>query len=148
MASLKRQNPKAFEQLSVKLKELDGLELRVGWFESPRYEDGTPVAGVAAVQEFGAHINHPGGTPYAIGPDGRAVFVSNNLPLAAKLPKTKPHQIVIPPRPFMRPTVERERNNWMSLLAAGARAIARGGRTGAQVMDAFGSKVAGDIAKS
>lgn len=27
---------------------------RVGWFESARYEDGTPVAGVAAVHELGS----------------------------------------------------------------------------------------------
>lgn len=27
---------------------------RMGWFESSKYEDGTPVAGVMAVQEFGS----------------------------------------------------------------------------------------------
>lgn len=34
-------------------KELDGAECRVGWFESAKYADGTPVAYVASIQEFG-----------------------------------------------------------------------------------------------
>ena len=36
---------------------IDGLgraKGRVGWFSSAKYEDGTPVAGVMAVQEFGS----------------------------------------------------------------------------------------------
>lgn len=39
------------------LTELDGLEAKVGWFESAHYKDGTPVAYVATIQEFGTdHI--------------------------------------------------------------------------------------------
>lgn len=45
---------KAFEKLDLKLKELAGIEGRVGWFESARYEDGTPVAYVMAIQELGS----------------------------------------------------------------------------------------------
>lgn len=33
---------------------LDATEAKVGWFESARTEDGKPVAGIAAVQEFGS----------------------------------------------------------------------------------------------
>lgn len=33
--------------------ELKGKEVRVGWFESAVYEDGTPVAYVATIQEYG-----------------------------------------------------------------------------------------------
>lgn len=36
------------------LDGLDGLEGKVGWFESARYKDGTPVAYVAAIHEHGA----------------------------------------------------------------------------------------------
>jgi len=42
------------ESLRIRIKELDKLKLAVGWFESARYDDQTPVAGVAAVQEFGS----------------------------------------------------------------------------------------------
>lgn len=41
---------KAFDKL---LKEADGIECRVGFFESAKYEDGTSVAYVAAIQEHG-----------------------------------------------------------------------------------------------
>jgi len=45
---------KGIESLRIRIKELDKLKLAVGWFESARYDDQTPVAGVAAVQEFGS----------------------------------------------------------------------------------------------
>lgn len=39
--------------LSAALKELDGLVGKTGYFETARYADGTPVAYVAAINEFG-----------------------------------------------------------------------------------------------
>jgi hypothetical protein len=51
---IKRDNPRGFENLLGKLKELNGIETKIGWFPSARYEDGTQVAGVAATQEFGS----------------------------------------------------------------------------------------------
>lgn len=39
--------------LRTALKELTGVETRVGYFSSNKYEDGTPVAYVASIQEFG-----------------------------------------------------------------------------------------------
>jgi hypothetical protein len=53
MATVTRSNPRGFEVLLGKLKELNGIESRVGWFPSARYEDGTPVALAASVNEFG-----------------------------------------------------------------------------------------------
>ncbi|MHC5539496.1 hypothetical protein ACYOEI_14860 [Singulisphaera rosea] len=50
---IERSNPKAFETLTNRLKELAGIETKVGWFPSAVYEDGTSVAMVASVQEFG-----------------------------------------------------------------------------------------------
>lgn len=35
------------------IKALDGAQGRVGWFPSAKYEKGQPVAGIAAVHEFG-----------------------------------------------------------------------------------------------
>lgn len=58
------------------------------------------MAELGAVHEFGATINHPGGTPYLIKEDGTAQFVSKDK--GKKLPKTKPHEIVIPTRSFLR----------------------------------------------
>lgn len=60
----------------------------------------------ALAHELGATIEHPGGTAYMIGDDGKAVFVSNDSPAAAELPRTKPHQIVLPARPYLRPAAD------------------------------------------
>jgi hypothetical protein len=48
-----RSNPKAFEKLNLALKQLEGVETKVGWFPSAVYPDGTPVALAAAANEFG-----------------------------------------------------------------------------------------------
>ena len=40
--------------LRAAIKGLDGATGAVGWFESAKYEDGTPVAVIAAVHEYGA----------------------------------------------------------------------------------------------
>jgi hypothetical protein len=45
---------KNIQSLKDKLVNLASAELEVGWFEGTQYNDGTPVAGVAAVQEFGS----------------------------------------------------------------------------------------------
>lgn len=62
------------------------------------------VVPYARIHEFGGTINHPGGTPYFIGADGKAKFVSKAA--GAGLPKTKPHPIEIPARPYITPAME------------------------------------------
>lgn len=41
-------------EITNNLQEFDGQVAKVGWFPSAQYEDGTPVAQVAMIQEFGA----------------------------------------------------------------------------------------------
>lgn len=41
------------DKLRVAAQELSKKRLRVGWFDTSKYEDGTPVAYVATIQEFG-----------------------------------------------------------------------------------------------
>lgn len=146
MAGVTRSNPQAFAVIAARLKELDGKVAKAGWFGSSKYADGTPVAYIAAVQENGAVINHPGGTPYKIGPDGRAVFVPKSE--GAGLSVTKPHTIVIPPRPFMRPTATRETPNWLDIMAQGAKQVVRGTMSGLDVMNRLGLNAAAEIARS
>jgi len=43
----------SMDELKVRIKDLGNVEGRVGWFESSKYPDGTPVAYVAAINEFG-----------------------------------------------------------------------------------------------
>lgn len=62
--------------------------VKAGFFKTATEADGTPVASIAAVQEFGAVVQGRGG-----------------------------HPIVIPPRPFLRQTIARCRNTWVRQLA-------------------------------
>lgn len=55
---LKRSRSNSLEALSLKLKELEGVQAKTGWFPAAKYEDGTPVAYAAALNELG-HGNTP-----------------------------------------------------------------------------------------
>lgn len=50
-----KHNSKGSDALRVAIKGLDKQQGKVGWFPSAVYPDGTPVAGVAYVQEFGRY---------------------------------------------------------------------------------------------
>lgn len=84
-------------------EELNKLEARAGWLETAKYEDGTPVAYVASIQEFGH------------GP--------------------------IPPRPFIRPTVEAKQAEWTAKTAK----LLKSATSAKAVMDVMGAVVAGDF---
>ncbi|EBI3714160.1 hypothetical protein DPU05_14780 [Salmonella enterica subsp. enterica serovar Teddington] len=53
MAKLIRNPGPMAERLRVATAELQRKQAKVGWFESAKYEDGTPVAYVAAINELG-----------------------------------------------------------------------------------------------
>lgn len=67
--------------------------------------DDLDMAGLGLVHEFGANINHPGGTPYFINEFGMATFVKKDSFYGQLLINrgqvTKPHQINIPARPWL-----------------------------------------------
>jgi phage gpG-like protein len=83
----------------------------------------------ASIHEQGGTIQHPGGTSYFIGDDGKAVFVSSDDPRAAGLPKTKPHPIPIPARPYLRPAAD---VHYPDLAGNIRKAFNRSGRKGAR----------------
>lgn len=94
------------------LKNLEGKKARVGFFEASKYEDGTPVAYVASIQEYG----------YA--------------------PKN------IPPRPFMRTTMDTRQKEWGKQAESGAKAILAGNSDMNTVLSAIAAGAAGDIQKT
>jgi hypothetical protein len=57
MATVRRQSSPAGQALRRAISTLGTTEGRVGWFESAKYEDGTPAALVAVVQEYGSSKN-------------------------------------------------------------------------------------------
>lgn len=89
----------------------------------------TSNAPYAAIQEFGGTIKHPGGTPYFIGGDGKPRFVSNQGQGAFhNLPKTNPHDITLPERPYMRPAAAKARPVIAQLITKTVNAILKGAR--------------------
>lgn len=53
MCAMSSRPTQAAQRLRQEMQDLDKKEVRVGWFASAKYPDGTPVAYVAAIQEHG-----------------------------------------------------------------------------------------------
>lgn len=128
------------------LKRLKDFSIKAGWFEEATYGENKPVAGIAAVHDKGATISHPGGTPYKFGKHGEVVFVDKNTPNPAGV--TKPHTIVIPPRPFMEPSVEDNKDELIGQLELISRRVLNGEITEKQAADMIGAIMAGNIKKA
>lgn len=96
-------------QIQAALDSIKGKEVAVGVFDSAHYPDVTPVAYVAAIQEFG----YPGGN--------------------------------IPARPFMRPTIEAQRNAWRATLLKGMKAVINEQITAQNMLEQFGMSAAAQV---
>lgn len=83
--------------------------VEVGVIKPEKHDDSElTTAYIASIHEFGATINHPGGTPYIIGEGGKAIFVKKGTLNVAGV--TKPHKIIIPERSFMRSTLREQKS--------------------------------------
>lgn len=132
-------------KIAKTLQKLRNFEIKSGWFEDAKYADNLPVAGIAAVQDGGATINHPGGQPFYKDKNGELVFVSKDNPRASRMAKTKPHTIVIPPRPFMKPSVEDNKEALMSLTGEAVNLFLSGQISEQQAADMIAETMAGNI---
>lgn len=97
------------EAVANMLENIKHREIQVGFFETAHYPDGTPVAYVAAIQEFG----YPSGN--------------------------------IPPRPFMRPAIAENKEEWSRQIAAGIRAALRGAIDVDNALEQVGRIGAGNV---
>ncbi len=75
-------------------------------------DNGSDMVIIAGANEFGAQIDHPGGTPYGYKTQknaeaGRVSFMAKGEGYML-LGVTEPHEIKIPARPFMRNTFDKE----------------------------------------
>ena len=143
---MKRQTNKAAMDALLKMRQ--NLEVQVGWFENSKYSNGQSIGGIAAVQNYGATISHPGGTPYFMNEDGQIQFVSLQNSKAGQLPKTKPHTIVIPPTHFMEKTIEAHKEDWKETVKDGFTMMFSGKESEENVMRKLGMMVQGDIIKA
>lgn len=128
------------------MKRLKNFSVKAGWFENAKYSNNKPVAGIAAVQDGGATINHPGGTPYKFGSNGEVVFVEKGTPNPAGV--TKPHMIVIPPRPFMKPSVEDNKEDFIEQTRQISRKFLNVQISEKQAAEMIGMEAAGNIKKA
>jgi len=96
--------------LAALKSSIDSIEKKraaVGFFDTSHYPDGTPVAYVATIQEFGHGA--------------------------------------IPPRSFMRTTINEQREAWKAKLAQGSRRVLSDKMTAHDMLEQFGMMAAGDV---
>jgi hypothetical protein len=98
-------------KINERLKPLKDKTIQAGILGG-QYEDGTNIAYVAAIQEYGAPAAN------------------------------------IPARPFLSTTSAAQRKEWTKLMGEGIAAVAAGQLTADALMEAIGSRMAGDIKKT
>lgn len=111
------ENTSEFEEKGEGLEEFideylgaDGANVTLGVHseDADKTEEGNlNLAALMSVHEFGAEIEHPGGTPYVVTDDG-VRFVEKGHPNAVGT--TDPHTIKIPARPALRKGIELNRD--------------------------------------
>lgn len=144
---------KGLEELMKRVQEMGRLHTEVGWLDTAKYEDGTPVAYVASIQEFGGTANIKAGqVTIHRSVNKKTGELKNGGKFTAKAKANlstthnkKAHTIVIPPRPFMRTTIVEQKNSWSEKARQGFKAVSLGVKTPLQVMTALGELAAGDV---
>lgn len=113
-------------ELRKELEKLtDGAQVvLVGIHEEASDPDGPlTMAQLGAVHEFGAEIDHPGGTPYGYptkehAEKGRVRFMKKGEGYMV-LGETEPHKITIPERPWLEPGVNKGNEDYIKLIEEG-----------------------------
>ena len=91
--------------------------------EGSTEDGGISMAHLGAVHEYGATINHPGGTPYGYKTEddakkGSVRFLKKGEGFMV-LGVTDPHQIEIPARPWLAPGVEDGSEDYLKIIEHG-----------------------------
>ena len=137
---------------SAMLKYGKGPKLKVGFLENATYPDGTSVAMVAMINEFGATISREAGqvTIYrktnkaGTGFARKGRFVKQRESNFASTHAHGAYEIKIPPRPFFRTMISQNQASWAPTTA---RLLMQGMSTD-QVMDLMGQEIAGQLRAS
>lgn len=110
---------------------------------------GSDVVKIAAVHEFGAEIQHPGGTAY--GYKSKAAAGRDEIRFLKKgegylvLGETGPHTIVIPERSFIRSTVDEKEADYFAQIEADTGLVLDGKMTKEQMLKRLGVTAEGDV---
>ncbi len=129
--------------LSDRAKLFDGAVAKVGIPAGKTYPDGTSIAYVAAIQEFGTTV--PAHSVEAKNAKALSIPTENGVVFRkrADIP-----EVVIPPRPFLRNTRTARQSEWARELTEGAKAVVerRVGLT--QMLEAVGHVAAMDVVRT
>ena len=129
-----------------------GPKLKVGFLENATYPDGTPVAMVAMINEFGATIQRDAGqiTLYRmVNKSGtgflrKGRFVSKSKANFASTHDHAAYEIKIPPRPFFRTMIANNQASWGPTAAK----LLKQGIQPAEVLNLMGEEIAGQLRAS
>ncbi|PHM63962.1 phage morphogeneis protein [Xenorhabdus stockiae] len=142
----------SLQKVLGKYLESSNLELKAGIFESATYSDGTPVATVGYLNEYGASINVPEKTTTIyrkMNPDGafasKGRFVKASKSNFATDHSVPAHTINIPPRPFFRTVLANGKQEWSGVLA---KDIKRDGGDVKQAMSRLGERIVDELQSS
>lgn len=104
---------------------------------------------IAAANEFGATIHHPGGTPYGYNTKkdaeaGKVQFLKKGAGFLV-LGETKPHIITIPARPYIRSTVDENEQVYAQVVETLSKQMLDGVIGKHKALGLLGQKVEADI---
>lgn len=129
----RKSNYKAWQALTS-LK--NNYKIEAGWFEESKYDDGTPIGGIAAVQNYGAKI--------PVTDKLRGYFGANfNIHF-----KKSTQYLIIPPTHFMEACVKQNEEKWKNKFKEAIASALAGNIEEEKAMEMLGMLVEGDIAQA
>lgn len=132
----RKKNEKVWNALTQKQNE---YLIESGWFENSKYSDGTPIGGIAAVQNYGAVINQTV-------TDKQRKFL---MLLGVFLRKTTTAlHIVIPATHFMENCQKENKEKWRKLIHDAWKSVFLGNIEPEKAMEQVAMVIEGDIVKA
>lgn len=131
----RKSNSKIYDVLTKKMPD---YLIQAGWFEESKYSNGMSIGGVAAVQNFGAHISQNVS-------EKQRTFLHY---LGIHLKKTTNNiNIVIPPTHFMENCQNKNKEKWRNEIKNAFTQVFLGNINPDKAMEQMGFLIEGDIAK-
>ena len=132
----RKKNKKAWDALTQ--KQADFI-IKAGWFENSKYNDDTPIGGIAAVQNYGAVINQN------VTEKQRKFLML--LGIFLKKTTTALH-IVIPPTHFMENCQNENKEKWRKAIQDAWKSVFLGNIEPEKAMENVALIIEGDIVKA
>jgi len=151
-----KEDDKGYDEFVDEFGELGKIDITAGVHsddaDQVEDDDGSPVglnlAALLSIHEWGATIDHPGGTPYiVVGDEGdkEVVFVSKDYPNPTGY--TEPHTIEIPERSVLRATIAEHEQKYADLQKQAIKRVLDGDMPPEQAFGLVAQELEADIKK-